>query len=83
MKIYINNPTDFLRQDLRHITRRLYWGGYSESSYGAIELDGDMRIDNVEFNGSEKLMITFYHQSVERFRFYISKPEFTHLEVRL
>lgn len=83
MKIFINHPTDFLRTELRYLKESFNIEDYYEYYDGTILISGDLRIDNVEFNGSEKLMITYYHQSVEKFKFYITKPEFTHLEVRL
>lgn len=83
MKIFINNPADFLRRELRYLDEIYNLEYYHEYADGTILISGDMRIDNVEFNGSEKLMITYYQHSVEKFKFYITKPEFTHLEVRL
>ena len=83
MKIFINHPTDFLRTELRDLKEAFNIEDYYEYYDGTILISGDLRIDSTEFNGSEKLVITYYHQSVEKFKFCICKPEFTHLEVRL
>jgi hypothetical protein len=82
MKIFIHNPTDFLRGELRCINHRYKPKYYREYPDETILISGNMAIDSVHFNGSEKLMITLYKSS-ENFQFYINKTEFTHLEVRL
>lgn len=84
MKVFIKNPTDFLRREMRDLKDCFSLAeNYSEYCDGTILLKGDMRIDTSFFNNSEKIKITYYHESVERFTFYLIKPEFTELEIRL
>lgn len=82
MKIFIHNPTDFLRGELRCLNHRFKLKYYCEYPDETILISDNMAIDSVHFNGSEKLMITIY-KSPENIQFYINKTEFTHLEVRL
>jgi hypothetical protein len=87
MKVFIINPTDFLRRELRDLNERFNLEDYHEYSDGVIRISGDIRIDNISLFGGalygEMLKLTYYHDSVEKFQFCITKPEFTHLEVRL
>jgi hypothetical protein len=82
MKIFIHNPTDFLRGELRCLNHRFKPKYYREYPDDTILISGNMSIDSVHFNDKENLMITLYKSS-ENVQFYINKSEFTHLEVRL
>lgn len=83
MKIFINNPTDLLRRQIRYFVEISELEYYHEYKDGTILIAGDFRIDNVEFNGSEKIKVSYFYNSALQYKFYITKPEFTHLEVRL